>query len=202
MRVDILKKETLFKGFINLEKVLLRFEKFNGEMTEPVARLHAYRGDAVAVVLYDSLRRVIYLVRQFRYPMYAVEPLAGWTLEVVAGSIENDVGPIETAVREIEEEAGFRIKAEQLQYIGKCYPSPGATSERIYLYAVDVANAQRIHQGGGLEHEAEDIEIVEMSHAEAFASLAKETIFDAKSLITLQWLQRKVETEEFNPSKK
>ncbi len=202
MRVDILKKETLFKGFINLERVLLRFEKFDGEMTEPVTRLHAYRGDAVAVVLYDSQRKVIFLVRQFRYPMYAIEPEAGWTLEVVAGSIENDSSPIETAVREIEEEAGFHVEAEQLQYIGKCYPSPGATSERIYLYAADVANAQRIHQGGGLEHEAEDIEIVEMSYAEAFGNLAKETICDAKSVITLQWLQREVEIEEFKPTKK
>jgi nudix-type nucleoside diphosphatase (YffH/AdpP family) len=195
MKVEILKKENLFTGFINLDRVSLCFEKFDGSMSEPVVRLHAHRGDAVAVLLYDSEKERVLLVRQFRYPMYAIDPATGWTLEVVAGSIEGSSSPIDTAIREVEEEAGFQIEPAQLQYIGKCYPSPGSTSERIYLYAVDVSKATRLHSGGGLEHETEDIEIVEMSYDEIFAKLGKEDIFDAKSLITLQWLQRKVENK-------
>jgi len=195
MKVEILKKDTVFKGFLTLQRAKLRFEKFNGEMSHVVTRLNVYRGDAVAILVYNSKRKTFVMVRQFRYPIYTVEPENGWTLEVVAGSVEGNAGVVETAVREIEEEVGYQVKARDLEYIGKCYPSPGGTSERIFLYAVDVSDAERVNGGGGLEDEAEDIRVEEMSYEKAFDLIDREELCDSKSLLTLNWFRyRKLPT--------
>ncbi len=68
----------------------------------------------------------IFLVRQYRYA-YKSEL---W--EIPAGKINPGEDPSLTAIRELEEEGG--IKAESVELIYKIYPSPGYTSEVIYLY--------------------------------------------------------------------
>ena len=189
MKVEILEENQLFKGFFNLYQTKLQFEQFNGQMSEPVYRLNVYRGDAVAILAFHSKMHKVALVRQFRYPVYTVEPENAWTLEVVAGSVEGNADIAQTAVRELEEEIGYRVAANDLQYIGKCYPSPGGTSERIYLYAVDLANAQQIHKGGGNAHEAEDIEVVTIDYEQVCAMIDSGKICDAKSLILFNWFR-------------
>ncbi len=189
MKVEIIKRETIFKGFFTLEKAELRFEKFDNSMSEQVSRLNVYRGDAVSVLLYNSIKKTLLFVKQFRYPIFTVEPENAWTLEAVAGSIEKDHTPVETAIKEVEEEVGYRLAAHQLEYIGKCYPSPGGTSERIYLYIADIADCPRINGGGGLEHEAEDIEVVELGYQETFDKIKSFDICDAKTLISLSHFQ-------------
>ena len=196
MQVHIIERSNLYEGFFKLEKAVLQFEKFDGTMSEKVSRLNVYRGDAVAVLLYDSKRGKIILVRQFRYPIHTVEPENGWLLEVVAGSIENNCDPIETAVRETEEEAGYKLDPSLFTPLGKCYPSPGGTSERVYLFTADVAEIHRANDGGGLDEEHEDIQLVELDYQEAFQMVDEGEICDAKSLLTLQWLRGKIRSEE------
>jgi len=193
MKVEIIKRETIFKGFFTLEKAALRFEKFDNTLSEQVFRLNVYRGDAVSIVLYNSNKKTLTFVKQFRYPIYTVEPENAWTLEVVAGSIENNT-PVETAIKEVEEEVGYRLEPQQLEYIGKCYPSPGGTSERIYMYIADIANCTRINSGGGLDHEAEDIKVIELSYEETFNKIKNFEICDAKTLISLSWFKNKLDT--------
>ncbi|MBN1543638.1 NUDIX hydrolase [candidate division KSB1 bacterium] len=187
MKVKIHDQQRIFEGFINLDKATLQFEKFNGRMSRIVKRLNVYRGDAVAILLFDSKQRSFYFVRQFRYPIYTAEPENAWTLEVVAGSVEGTDQPIPTALREVEEEAGFRIDADRLKPIGRCYPSPGGTSERIFLYAADVAGINRTTDGGGLAAEEEDIQVVKMSEQAVRQAFISGEFRDAKTLLTLHW---------------
>ncbi|MBN2410378.1 NUDIX hydrolase [candidate division KSB1 bacterium] len=194
MKVEIIKRETIFKGFFTLEKAKLRFEKFDNSMSEQVSRLNVYRGDAVSVLLYNSVKKTLLFVKQFRYPIFTVEPENAWTLEAVAGSIENDHTPVETAVKEVEEEVGYKLAPHQLEYIGKCYPSPGGTSERIYLYIADIAGCYRTNGGGGLDHEAEDIQVVELSYKETLDRIKSFDLCDAKTLISLSRFKSIVET--------
>ena len=191
MKVDILKKEQIFKGFFNLFLTKLRFEQFNGKMSETVSRVNVYRGDAVAVLVYNSIKKKFILVRQFRYPIYTVEPENAWTLEIVAGCIENNSTRVATAVQEVDEEIGYKIHPSQLEYIGKCYPSPGGTSERIFLYAVDVTQSDQVHAGGGLDHEAEDIQIEELEYDQVYKKIKNGEICDAKSLLAFNWFRNR-----------
>ncbi len=60
--------------------------------------------------------------------------LKSWQWELPAGMIDSENStPLENAKRELEEETGFQ--AEQWLELGSFYPSPGSTSEEIYLFA-------------------------------------------------------------------
>jgi ADP-ribose pyrophosphatase len=60
--------------------------------------------------------------------------IKSWQWELPAGMIDTDSdSPMDTAKRELEEETGF--SAEQWLELGSFYPSPGSTSEEIFLFA-------------------------------------------------------------------
>ena len=68
----------------------------------------------------------ILLVKQFRYP-YKEE-----LLELPAGKLNPGEDPMQTAIRELEEEGG--IKADKVELMFEVYPSPGYTNEIIRIY--------------------------------------------------------------------
>lgn len=60
--------------------------------------------------------------------------IKSWQWELPAGMIDaTDVTPIEAAKRELEEETGH--SAEHWLDLGSFYPSPGSTTEEIFLFA-------------------------------------------------------------------
>lgn len=186
-RVDIESRRQLFDGFFRLEEVVLRHQRFDGSMSAPMSRLNLERGDGTAILLHDPERRVVTLVRQFRYPTWEKGP--GWTVELVAGVIEPGRDPEEVARAEAREEAGYDIGA--LESLGIFYLTPGGSSERIFLFYAAVNPRMRVAEGGGLTREGEDIEIVEMSEDDVWRALDDHDIIDAKTLVGLQWLRQR-----------
>jgi ADP-ribose pyrophosphatase len=70
----------------------------------------------------------IICLKQYRHAMKS------WEWELPAGMIDQDSdSPLETAKKELEEETGN--KAEHWLELGSFYPSPGSTTEEIYLFA-------------------------------------------------------------------
>jgi ADP-ribose pyrophosphatase len=174
----------------------LQFRRFDGHMSEEITRINFERGDSVGVLLYDSDEDVVVLTRQFRYPVYASiypemvkegEVEQAWMLEVVAGIIEPDINIVEAASKEVLEEAGYVVK-EEFRPIATIYPSPGWSSERIYLMLGLVDHKDRLSVGGGLPAEGEDIQVESLSFEEAVRMIAQGEISDAKTIIALQHL--------------
>lgn len=67
-------------------------------------------------------------IKQYRHAVKS------WQWELPAGMIDSDTQlPMETAKKELEEETGYL--AEQWLDLGSFYPSPGSTSEEIFLFA-------------------------------------------------------------------
>ena len=188
-RVEIESREVVFDDFFKIEKARLRFERFDGAMSPTVTRLCFERGDAVAVLVYNRDMEKLLLIEQFRYP--TVGHGEGWVTETVAGMVDKGETPEETLYRELEEEAGFRIK--ESEHIHTFYVSPGGTSERIFLYYAEVSETDRTGPGGGLATEAEDIRALAYTPSEAFALLDRGEIHDAKTLIALMWLRARKE---------
>ncbi|MGG1263748.1 NUDIX hydrolase [Brevibacillus laterosporus] len=63
-------------------------------------------------------------------------------LSAVAGGMDKDgETPIQVAVRELHEETGYKASEDDMIYLGTCRPSKG-TDTTMYLYAVDVTNAE------------------------------------------------------------
>ncbi len=189
MKVEIKKTTQEYKGFFTLEKCRLKFEMFDGSMSDEVVRENFYRGDSVAALIYDASAHLVLFVQQFRYPVYTVESKNAWLLELVAGSRNRDEEPKECLLRELEEEIHIKASADELRDIGAFFVSPGGTSERIYLYALNTNLKDFDKQHGGLLSEQEDIRIHLLAFQEAFELLQSGRIQDAKSIIGIQWLQ-------------
>jgi 8-oxo-dGTP pyrophosphatase MutT (NUDIX family) len=135
-----------------------------------------HRG-AAGVVAYDE--EVVWLVRQ---PREAVNEPA--LLELPAGRLDVEgEAPLQTAQRELAEEVGrgARIWEPILSY----YTSAGFTDERVHLfYATDLYEAE------GHSDEEERIEVVRWPVGELERALVE--CEDAKTLIGLQWLARRL----------
>lgn len=143
---------------------------------------------AVAVVALDPEGCVL-LVRQYRHP-------AGRTLlEIPAGTLERDAatGAVEdpdgAARRELEEETGYR--AGHWERLTDFWTAPGFATERMYLYlATDLAPAT----GDRLTpDEDEALQLVRTPWRDAVAAAERGEIGDAKSLVGLLWLARRLE---------
>ena len=112
------------------------------------------------------------LLRQYRYAT------GGWLWELPAGKIDNREPPLDTARRELAEEAGREAAA--WQELGFMHSSPGILTEVVYLYLARNLTPTAI----GHEHE-EVIEVHWLPLGEALTWCRDGRISDAKTLIGL-----------------
>jgi ADP-ribose pyrophosphatase len=167
MSHELIKREYLYKGkVLDLSKSRFMSEA-KGEVEIEIVH---HNGGAGILPLFD--KGMTALVRQWRYP-------AGrYSLEISAGRIEPGHTPEETALRELEEELGYR--AGKLTPIGEFFVAPGYCEERIFLYlATGLTESQQ-----KLDDD-EEIEVVRMPFDEALARIGSGEIDDAKSIIAL-----------------
>lgn len=81
----------------------------------------------------------IYMIRQLRY----TTGIDSW--ELPGGGQREDEKPEETAKRELIEEAG--IKAKKWEYVGKCQPLNGSSSQIDHIFvATDLEKVKGKHQ--------------------------------------------------------
>jgi ADP-ribose pyrophosphatase len=183
-QVEVLERETCFKGFYRVDRLKLRHEQFAGGMGPTLSRELFVRHDAVCVLPYDPQLDQVVLIEQFRVGAYdkSANP---WLLELVAGLIDKDEVPAQVALREAEEEANLTLT--ELWPVTQYYPSPGGSDERVHLYIgrCDSQGAGGVH---GLEEEGEDIRVHVWSLTEALAAVNAGRIDNAASIIALQWL--------------
>jgi ADP-ribose pyrophosphatase len=143
---------------------------------------------AVAIVAVDPEGRIL-LVRQYRHP-------AGQALlEIPAGTLDRDAssGAVEdpdlAARRELEEETGYL--AATWERLTDFWTAPGFATERIFLYlATDLAPAGPDRRG---PDEDEVLELERLPWREAIGAAERGEIRDAKSLIGISWLARRME---------
>jgi len=182
--VDIVERETCFKGFYKLDRLVLRHELFAGGMSREISRELFVRHDAVCVLPYDPQRDEVVLIEQFR--VGAIGKTANpWLVELVAGLIDKDEQPEEVAHREAQEEAGLVFAA--LWPMTQYFPSPGGSNEFVHLYLgrCDSTGAGGLH---GLLEEAEDIRVKVWAYEDALQAVRDGRICNAASIIALQWL--------------
>lgn len=182
--IDIIERETCFRGFYRLDRIKLRHRQYAGGMGPQLTRELFVRHDAVCVLPYDPQRDEVVLIEQFR--VGAMEKVANpWLLELVAGLIDKDEEPEEVARREAIEEADLTLTS--LWPITQYFPSPGGSNERVHLF---VGRCSSEGAGGvhGLAEEGEDIRVQVMALEDALSAVRDGRIDNAASIIALQWL--------------
>lgn len=143
------------------------------------------RGNGAAIFLYNKSTRKIILTKQFRLPAYLNGNSEGSLLECCAGLVEKDEAPLKSIIRETEEEVGIRI--ESAREIFQAYMSPGAVTEILYFFVSEYTDQMKVHAGGGLESEQENIEVIELGFEEGVRLYKEGKIRDAKTLMLFQY---------------
>ena len=145
------------------------------------------RGNGATILLLDEALQLVLLIRQFRVPTYLNGNGDGMLLETPGGLLDHDE-PAETTVRrEVEEETGHR--ALIVHEAHRLYMSPGAVTEWVACFVGTYDSTAPVAAGGGLDEEGEDIEVVELPLATAWAMVDDGRINDAKTVVLLQWLR-------------
>ena len=120
------------------------------------------------------------LINQYRYPVRRV------LIELPAGKIDKNEEPEQTALRELEEEIGY--KAKKLTFLTEMYPAVGFASERmIYFIAESLVKTQTC-----LDND-EFIDFFTVKISTALEMVWSGKIKDGKTIIGLLWLSRYLE---------
>ncbi|MFJ5829383.1 NUDIX domain-containing protein [Streptomyces sp. NPDC093089] len=142
------------------------------------------RGNGAVVLPYDAERGRVLLTRQFRYPAYVNGHPDGMLVEAAAGLLDGD-DPLSAIRRESAEELGVTLGP--LTHVLDAYMSPGSVTERLHFYAAPYTPADLTGDGGGIEEEGEDIEVLELPFPEALTMCHDGRIADGKTILLLQW---------------
>jgi 8-oxo-dGDP phosphatase len=132
---------------------------------------------AVAVVALDDHDRVL-LLRQYRHPF------AGYLWELPAGLRDADgEAPLETAKRELAEEAG--VAAERWSLLVNSYSTPGFCDEQVQIYLAEDLAEVDLPSGFLVEHEEADMTVRRVPLAEAVQRVFDGEIRNASAVIGL-----------------
>ncbi len=182
-KVEVKSQQLIFDDFFKIQEAHLSFEQYDSRMSPLVRRLSFERGDSVAALVHHTEKQQFIFIEQFRYPSYTRGE--GWIMELVAGGLAQTEDPQAAIIREIEEEIGYCVN--EVEKVGEFYPSPGGSSEKIFLYYAKVNESQKTSEGGGLLQENEDIKKVFLNIEESLFNLQMLRFVDAKIIIALQW---------------
>ncbi|MGD1450304.1 ADP-ribose diphosphatase [Vibrio harveyi] len=182
--VEIISKETVFKGFFKMVKYRFKHRLFAGGWSGIVEREMFERGHAAAMLPYDPVTDQVVIIEQIR--VGALEHSHPWQFEIVAGMIDRDESAEAVIRREAEEEAGIQVG--RIASVTSYYPSSGGCSEKldVFIGEVDASKAHGIH---GLDYENEDIRVHVMSRETAYQWVKDGKFENGASIIALQWLQ-------------
>jgi GDP-mannose pyrophosphatase NudK len=180
-RAKIVAEKLLSQVWGKLSTYTIAFQHSRGELQTLKREVYDH-GNAAATLLCDPDRGTVILTRQFRFPaqLNGDDP---YIIEVCAGLLEGDT-PEVCARREAEEETGYRV--ETLVHAFDAYMSPGSLTEKVFCFLATYNPSHRVSNGGGLMHEGEDIEVLELPFGTALGMIASGEIIDAKTIALLQ----------------
>ncbi len=183
--ITITKREVLSDNWYTLRKITYSYTKPDGS-THTQSREAYDRGNGAAIMLYNKDQKTVILTRQFRLPTYINGNESGLMIEACAGLLDEE-NPEECIIRETQEETGYKISAARK--IFEAYMSPGSVTEILYFFIAEYSKEMKVDEGGGAEHEEENIEVLEIPMEEAMQMIADGHIKDAKTIMLLQHLR-------------
>lgn len=182
-KISIKETKLLSDNWYILNKVTFDYQKPDNTVITQQREVYD-RGNGAAILLYNKENKTIILTRQFRLPTYLNGNESGMMVEVCAGLLDKDE-PEQCIIRETEEETGYRVT--KVKKIMETYMSPGAITEILYLFVGKYDASMKVSEGGGLEHEQENIEVIEMAFDEAYHKIETGELQDAKTIMLLQY---------------
>ena len=184
-RVKNIITESLSNRKYILNNITFDYQLKNGKWVTQTRECYD-RGDGAAILLFNKSNQTIILTKQFRMPTFVHTNGEGdgFLLEVCAGLLDGD-RPEDCIKREIEEETGFRV--EHVIKIFEAYSSPGVLTEKLHYFIAEYSDAMKVSDGGGLESEHEDIEVLEIPFIDIVSMLNNGKIEDTRTIVLIQY---------------
>lgn len=184
-KVKILDTKVLSDNWYVLRKIT--YEYFKKDGTRQIQTREAYdRGNGATILLYNKQQETVILTRQFRLPTFINGNENGMLIEACAGLLDKD-NPEECIKRETEEETGYKVS--DVRKIFEAYMSPGSVTEILYFFIAEYSKEMKVADGGGIEHEEENIEVLEIKIGEAMKMIETGEIKDGKTIMLLQYIR-------------
>lgn len=181
-RVRVIESRVLADDWAVLKKTVFDFRRADGSWQRQQRETYD-RGDGAVLLLYQPLLRRVVLTRQFRFPAY-VKGHHGMLVEAPAGLLDRAT-PEQRIRAEVEEETGYRIGG--VRKVFEAFMSPGSVTEKLFFFVAEYDASSKVSQGGGIEAEGEDIEVLELAFDEALAMIRRGEIIDGKTIMLLQY---------------
>ena len=176
MNFKLTKSDIFFKGRVfDLKVDEIEYDSGNKGIRE----VAVHNGGAVMVPLTDEGK--IVMVTQYRYPLNKI------LLELPAGKLERGEDPLVCAVREMEEETGY--KSDNVEKLGEICTAPGYCTEILHLYV-----ARDLIKGNHNREEGEyGMMIKEFTIEEVEDKIKNGEIIDAKTICSIYLLKSKID---------
>lgn len=183
--IHILETKILSDNWYTLKKITYEVVKEDG--TRKTQTREAYdRGNGATILLYNKEFKTVILTRQFRLPTFINGNPGGMLIEACAGLLDKD-NPEDCIKRETEEETGYQVT--EVRKIFEAYMSPGSVTEILYFFVAEYNKSMKVHAGGGVEHEQENIEVMEIPFEQAMHMVSSGEIKDGKTIMLLQYVK-------------
>ena len=183
LKYKIINEKELYSGFFKLKKIEFNYQKHDGSWSNEVDR-EIFGGAHVSTLLpYDPKRKEIILIQQFRAGVISRYD-EDYLFEIVAGIIDENETPEETAKRECFEETGCIVN--KVTPVQGYFPAPGS-SESYYDFFLGEVNSFEGERIRGLETENENILVKSYKIEKVRNMLKKGKIKNGLTLIALQW---------------
>ncbi|EEB16341.1 uridine diphosphate glucose pyrophosphatase, putative [Pediculus humanus corporis] len=167
--------------------------------------------DSVSILIYNTNRKVLVFVRQFRPALYLSQVpdkksgtiidtqkynlLNGYSLELCSGLVDKTGKIVDIAKDEILEECGYDVPVNSLKKLFS-FRGVGITGQLQTLYYVEVNDDQKVSSGGGLREEGEFIEVVELTIPEVKNYInSKDMMSPPAFLAAVQWFFQNIKHE-------
>lgn len=184
-KISIVKEEVLSDNWYILKRISYEYPKKDG--STQLQRREVYdRGNGATILLYNKQAATVILTRQFRLPTFVNGNATGMLIEACAGLLDQD-NPEDCIRREVEEETGYKV--HDVRKVFEAYMSPGSVTEILYFFTAEYDPSMKLNEGGGMEHEQEDIEVLELPFSKALSMVQSGEIKDAKTIMLLQYAQ-------------
>ena len=183
--IKIVDTKILSDNWYVLRKITYEYSKKDGSKLTQCREAYD-RGNGATILLYNKEQKTVILTRQFRLPTFINGNETGMLIEACAGLLDKDNAE-DCIRRETEEETGYKIT--ELRKIFEAYMSPGIVTEILYFFIAEYAREMKVNDGGGVEHEEENIEVLELDIAQTMRMIESGEIKDGKTIMLLQYIK-------------
>ena len=183
LNINVIKNKILSENYFVLRNITYDLTQRDGQVVQHKREVYD-RGNGATVLLYNSQKQSVVLVRQFRIATWVNGNADGMLIETCAGLLDDDE-PEDCIRKEAIEETGYQVK--NVRKVFQLYMSPGGVTEIVHFFIAEYDDSLRENAGGGVEDEA--IDVLELPFSQALTMIRQGQICDGKTVILLQYLQ-------------